>query len=55
MSGRARALQVLFTRLESASGPPSKDVELQEVLGQIVKGAHEFTMAADLTTALQSF
>jgi hypothetical protein len=36
-------------------GPPSEAIVLQEVLAEIVKEAHEFTTAANLSTALQSF
>ena len=51
---RARALEALFTRLERISDPSAETAEVQEVLGEIVKEAHEITMA-DLGFALQTF
>lgn len=52
---RARALQSLFTRLESISNPSAENIEIQEVIGEIVKEAYEFTIATDLSAALQTF
>jgi hypothetical protein len=51
----AQALQVLFTRLESILDPRAKEVEVQKVLGEIVKEAYEFTRENDLSIALQNF
>jgi hypothetical protein len=51
----AQALQVLFTRLESILDPHAEEVEVQKVLGEIVKEAYEFTKENDLSITLQNF
>ncbi|KAH6668873.1 hypothetical protein B0J14DRAFT_152312 [Halenospora varia] len=51
----ARALQVLFTRLETILDRDADDSEVLQVLGNIVKEAHELTRINDLSTALQNF
>ncbi|CZR69893.1 uncharacterized protein PAC_19793 [Phialocephala subalpina] len=51
----ARTLQGLFARLEIISDPSIGTVEVRELLEEIVKAAHEITMAADLSLALQTF
>jgi hypothetical protein len=45
----------LFTRLESILDPHVEEVEVQKVLGEIVKEAYEFTRKNDLSKALQNF
>jgi hypothetical protein len=47
------ALQVLFERLERMSDIASRMNEAQELVGNIVKEAHEFSMATDLIAALE--
>ena len=42
---RVRALEALFTRLKRISDPSAETAEVQEVLGEIVKEAHEITVA----------
>jgi hypothetical protein len=51
----ARALQALFTRLESILDLHAEEVEVQKVLGEIVEEAHEFIRENDLSMALQNF
>ena len=43
---RVRALEALFTRLKRISDPSAETAEVQEVLGEIVKEAHEITMGS---------
>ncbi|PVH73067.1 hypothetical protein DL98DRAFT_595369 [Cadophora sp. DSE1049] len=50
---RARALHVLFTKLEGISDLHAGTVEAHEVVGEIVKQAHEFPLPT-LSAALQS-
>jgi hypothetical protein len=50
---RARALHVLFTKLEGMSDLHAETAEAHEVVGEIVKQAHEFPLAT-LSAALQS-
>jgi hypothetical protein len=51
---RARTLQVLFTRLERMSNIDAGNMEAQDVIREIVKEAHEFTLVTDLKAALQN-
>ena len=53
--GGARTLQALFNRLETISDPSAENFEIQEVIGEIIKTAHDFTTAVDLEAALQAF
>jgi hypothetical protein len=52
---RARALQSLFTRLENIPDSSAENIEIREVIEEIVKKAYEFTMATNLSAALQTF
>jgi hypothetical protein len=51
----ARALQVLFVGLENILDPLSEEVDIQRVLGEIVKEAYKLTKENHLSTALQNF
>lgn len=55
LTERARALQALFTVLESISDIDSGRTEAQERIAEIVKEAHELTLAVDLNEALEHF
>ena len=55
MRDGAQALQNLFTRLERVSDPSPENIEIQEVIGEIVKAAYDFTIATHLDAALQTF
>ncbi|KFY42047.1 hypothetical protein V494_02643 [Pseudogymnoascus sp. VKM F-4513 (FW-928)] len=50
----ARALENLFGKLEAIPNVDSNVVEAHEVIGEIVKQAHELTIASDLSEALQN-
>jgi hypothetical protein len=52
-SNKVVALQVLFEKLQSMSGMDARGIHGQEVICNIVKEAHEFTLATDLDTALE--
>lgn len=54
LKDKTRALQVLFTKLEGISDLKLKIAEAHEVIGAIVRQAHELTLASDLSEALQS-
>jgi OTT_1508-like deaminase len=45
----------LFIRLENIIDPTAEAADVREVVGEIVKAAHEFTLAIDLTSALEAF
>ena len=52
---RARALEVLFVRLEGIAEPSTKTAEMREVLEKIIQQAHELTAATDLSIAVRDF
>lgn len=54
MRGRAQALEVLFARLEGIPDKSTNAAEIQEVLEEIIRKAHDFT-ASDLVIALRDF
>jgi hypothetical protein len=45
----------MFARLENIPNLAVEEIELQAVLGEIVKKAHEYSMATDLNAALWTF
>jgi hypothetical protein len=53
LKDRAQSLQDLFSKLEAISNVNSNIAEVHEVIGEIVKQAHELTVASDLSEALQ--
>ena len=55
LSVGAQTLQSLFNQLESISDPSAENIEIQEVIGEIVKAAYDFTIATNLSAALRTF
>jgi hypothetical protein len=51
---RVRDLQILFARLESMTDLNAEIIEAEEVVGQIVKQIHAFSLATNLDEALQT-
>jgi hypothetical protein len=51
---RVRDLQILFARLESMTDLNAEIIEAEEVVGQIVKQIHAFSLATNLGEALQT-
>lgn len=54
MIGQAKALEALFARLESIPDKSINAAEIQEVLGEIIRKAHDFPVG-DLVIALGDF
>ncbi|TVY31847.1 hypothetical protein LSUB1_G008297 [Lachnellula subtilissima] len=51
----ARDLEVLFIKLESIPDIVAEKSEVQDMIGEIVKKAYEYSTATDLGTALRTF
>ena len=49
----ARALQVMFARLENVLNLTVEEIEVQAVLGEIVKKAQEYSMATSALINIQ--
>lgn len=45
----------MFARLENIPNLAVEEIELQAVLGEIVKKAHKYSMATNLSAALRTF
>ncbi|PSS18458.1 hypothetical protein M430DRAFT_120981 [Amorphotheca resinae ATCC 22711] len=51
----AQALQVLFRRLENIPDLATEEIEIHSIIGDIVKAAHGYSVATDISTALKTF